>query len=632
MLSCINGSILHVDLSSGILWVEHPPETFYRKYGGGSAMGIYYLLKEMPPAADPLGTDNVLALFASLPTGIPISGQSRLNATARSPISNAIGDSQCGGFFPAVFKASGFDGVVICGKSDRPVYLYLHNGQAELREAAHLWGKLTAAAEQLIKKELNDPKVEVLQIGPAGEKLVRFAAIMNMRNRANGRTGMGAVMGSKLLKAVVVKGAQKFLPVDKTVIQKLQRQGTKDIENNPDVRGLSLNGTADVVAFQNSIGSLPTLNYNMGTFEAFEEICGDRLTDTILKATDTCFACTVRCKRVVETEFHDRKVVPEYGGPEYETISTTGSYCGISDLRAISLANQICNSYGLDSIATGATIAFAMECFENGLLTEADTDGIKLRFGNSEAMLVMVEKIGKREGFGEILAEGSARAAIMIGPQSHSYLVTTKNTELPAHIPHSKKTLGLIYAVNPFGADHQSSEHDPMYEEGASELCLQRLSLLSLTDPQPPGSMNEEKIRFAYLSELFYSALDTYGLCQFVWGPSWQLYGPVEMADMLSAVTGWDVTIEEILKVGERRLNMMRAFNAREGYSRTDDILPAKFEQPLQGKGPTAGVAYPGLDLEGFKNFYYTLAGWDVRTGNPTPQKMAELGLDWVDL
>jgi len=631
MLSCINGSILHVDLSTGILWVEHPPETFYRKYAGGSAMGMYYVLKEMPPAADPLGPDNVLGLFASLPTGIPISGQSRLNATARSPISNAIGDSQCGGFFPAVFKASGFDGVVICGKSDRPVYLYLHNGQAELREAAHLWGKLTSAAEQLIKKELNDPKVEVLQIGPAGEKLVRFAAIMNMHNRANGRTGMGAVMGSKLLKAVVVKGTQKFQPVDKTVIQKLQRRGTKDIENNPDVRGLSLNGTADVVAFQNSIGSLPALNYNTGTFEAFEEICGDHLTDTILKATDTCFACTVRCKRVVETEFHDHKVLPEYGGPEYETISTTGSYCGISDLRAISLANQICNSYGLDSIATGATIAFAMECFENGLLTEADTDGIKLRFGNSEAMLAMVEKIGKREGFGEILAEGSARAAIKIGPQSHSYLVTTKNTELPAHIPHSKKTLGLIYAVNPFGADHQSSEHDPMYEEGASDQCLQRLSLLSLTDPQPPGSMNEEKIRFAYLSELFYSALDTYGLCQFVWGPSWQLYGPVEMADMLSAVTGWDITIEEILKVGERRLNMMRAFNAREGYSRTDDILPAKFEQPLQGNGPTAGVAYPGIDLEGFKNFYYTLAGWDVSTGNPTPQKMAELGLDWVE-
>ncbi|MFZ6018624.1 MAG: aldehyde ferredoxin oxidoreductase C-terminal domain-containing protein, partial [Chloroflexota bacterium] len=291
---------------------------------------------------------------------------------------------------------------------------------------------------------------------------------------------------------------------------------------------------------------------------------------------------------------------------------------------------QLCNMYGLDTIGTGATIAFAMECFENGVLSLSDTDGIELRFGNADAMLTMIEKIGRREGFGAVLADGSARAAERIGRNSHRYLVTTKNTELPAHIPHAKKTLGVIYAVNPFGADHQSSEHDPMYEEGGFDHYYQRLALLGLHQPQKPGSMNEEKIRFAYLSECFYSALDSYSLCQFVWGPAWQLFGPREMAQMLSAATGWEVSVEEILQVGERRLNMMRAFNAREGLTRKEDTLPARFEEPMKGSGPTAGVAYPSRDLENYKTIYYTLAGWDVETGNPTAEKLRELGLEWI--
>jgi len=257
---CINHAVLHVDLSTGNLRVEHPAPDFYRKYGGGSAMGLYYILKEIPRGAEPLGPSNVLTFFTALPTGLMISGQSRLTVNARSPISGAIGDSQCGGFFPAAFKASGFDGAVISGASQKPVYLYLHDGQAELRDASHLWGMETLACEEAIKAELGDPKVEVAQIGPAGEKMVRFAAIMNMVNRANGRTGMGAVMGSKMLKAVVVKSSYRIEPVNKAALTKMQREGTKSVDQYPDVKGLGLNGTADVVAFQNSIGSLPTRN------------------------------------------------------------------------------------------------------------------------------------------------------------------------------------------------------------------------------------------------------------------------------------------------------------------------------------------------------------------------------------
>ena len=631
MARCFTGSILHVDLSADTLWVEHPPEEFYRKYGGGSAMGMYYVLKETPPHADPLGPNNTLTLFSGLPTGLSIAGQSRLAANARSPISGGAGDSQCGGFFPAALKSSGFDGIVIHGKSPKPVYLYLHDGQAELRGAEHLWGKITGEVEAQLKEELNDPKLEVLQIGPGGEKLVRFAALINMSNRANGRTGLGAVMGSKLLKAVVVKGGGKLEAADKAAITRMQREGAKNIDEIPDVKGLGLNGTADVVGFQNSIGSLPAYNYNHGTFAGADHLMGDVMTGTILKERDTCYSCTVRCKRVVETEFAGQKVLPIYGGPEYETIATMGSYCGVDDLNAVALANQICNMYGLDTIACGATISFAMECFEHGLLTLEDTGGIELRFGNAEAVVAMVEKIAKREGLGDLLAEGSARVAEKLGPAAKEFVVTVKKTELPAHIPHAKKSLGLIYAVNPFGADHQSSEHDPMYEEGGSQLYYDRLALLGLHDVQEPGSMSDEKIRFAYLGELFYSALDTYGLCQFVWGPAWQLYGPAELAAMLSAATGWEISVAEIMQVGARRLNMLRAFNAREGFTRAEDVLPRKFSRAMQGEGPTAGVSYAPVDLEQYKDVYYRLAGWDAGSGNPTPQRLAELGLDWIE-
>ena len=630
MARCFTGSILHVDLTAGTLWVEHPPEAFYRKYGGGSAMGMYFVLRETPAHADPLGPNNTLTLFSGLPTGLAIAGQSRLAANARSPISGGAGDSQCGGFFPAALKFSGFDGIVIRGQSPKPVYLYLHDGRAELRGAEHLWGKVTGEVEAQIKEELHDSRLEVLQIGPGGEKLVRFAALINMCNRANGRTGLGAVMGSKRLKAVVAQGGGKVEAADKAAITRMQREGAKNIDEILDVKGLGLNGTADVVGFQNSIGSLPAYNYNQGTFAGADHLMGDVMSNTILKERDTCYSCTVRCKRVVETEFAGQKVLPIYGGPEYETIATMGSYCGVDDLNAVALANQICNMYGLDTIACGATISFAMECFEHGLLTLEDTGGIELRFGNAEAVVAMVEKIARREGLGDLLAEGSARVAEKLGPAAKEFVVTVKNTELPAHIPHAKKSLGLIYAVNPFGADHQSSEHDPMYEEGGAQLYYDRLALLGLHDVQAPGVMTAEKIRFAYLGELFYSALDTYGLCQFVWGPAWQLYGPAELAAMLSAATGWEVNVEEILQVGARRLNMLRAFNAREGFTRSEDVLPRKFSRAMQGEGPTAGVSYAPEDLERYKDAYYRLAGWDMNTGNPTPQRLAELGLDWI--
>ena len=628
------GKILHVNLTTGSLTVETPTEDFYRKYWGGSAMGLYYLLKNTPAKADPLGPANTLSFFVSSPTGASISGQSRANATAKSPLSGLVGDAQTGGFWPAELKFSGFDGIVITGKSPRPVYLWIKDGQAELRDARQLWGQelTTGEVEKAIKQEVGEPKAEVIQIGPAGERGVRFASIMNMSNRAFGRTGLGLVMASKNLKAVVVRGTQKPEFADKAAIAELNRSGTKDIPNNGDVKGLQDYGTASVVGFQNSLGTLPTYNYTSGYFEKADDISGEKMADTILKGNDTCFACTVRCKRVVETEYQGRKVDRFYGGPEYETISTFGSYCGINDLNAIALANQTCAEWGVDTIACGATIAFAMELFENEVIHLEDTGGIELKFGNADALLAVLNQIVRKEGFGAVLAEGSERAAQTIGRGADEYLVTVKGTELPAHMPQVKRSLSVIYAVNPFGADHQSSEHDPMYtpvKEGEPSLYLTRLAKLGLTSPQRGKAMNPEKVKFALETQKNYSFLDSSGLCQFVWGPAWTLYGPDEEVALIKAVTGWNVTLEEIQRVGERRINLLRAFNAREGVGRDKDTLPKKLFKPLKG-GRSDGLFIPKEEIESALDTYYELAGWDKTTGNPTKEKLAELGLEWI--
>ncbi len=636
-----NGQILHVNLTAGALEVETPPESFYRKYLGGSALNLYYLLKEMPSGVDPLAPENILALSVGVTTGAPISGQSRMTATAKSPLTGCIGDAQCGGFFPAEMKFAGFDAFIIKGKSPKPVYLWVHDGQFEMRDAGHLWGKITGEVEHILKEELGDNRIEIAQIGPAGENGVRFASIMNMSNRANGRTGMGAVMGSKNLKAVVVRGKQgkkHYTMANKQAIVDLARYGAK-IMPDSGVAGLGKYGTAETTGAQQSVGGLPSFNFNSGVFDGWEKIDGTTMYDTILKGAaedkqnlrgrDTCYSCTIRCKRVVEITAGPYQVDPHYGGPEYETTSTFGNYCGIDDLAAIAKANEICNKYGMDTISCGATIAWAMECFEHGSITTQETGGLELKFGNAEAMVKVTGMIAKQEGFGKILAMGSAAAAEQIGRGTEEYLITSHKQEAPAHMPHMKRSLALIYAVNPFGADHQSSEHDPEYE-GKRINHADRLGLLGLTEVQPRRSLGPEKVRFARLTQYLYSALDSVNVCQFVYGPAWQLYGPQELRDMVEFVTGWDISLEELLEVGERRLNMLRAFNAREGIDRTQDKLPEKmFKKALKG-GRSEGILVDREQFETALDEYFRQNAWDVETGAPTRQKLEQLDLAWV--
>jgi aldehyde:ferredoxin oxidoreductase len=526
-------------------------------------------------------------------------------------------------------KFAGFDGIVVTGKAAEPVYLWLHDGQAELRPAGHLWGKTTSQVDDLVREELGDDKVEIAQCGPAGERGGRLACIINMANRANGRTGLGAVMGAKNLKAVAVRGKGKRLAMaDAKRVNELARWGADNIAANPDMDGLKVHGTDGVLGFQNSTGTLPTFNWNAGQFEFYEEIMGETMTDTVLKERDTCYACAVHCKRVVETEWNGRHVGARYGGPEYETCATFGSYCGVDSLPAIAYANQVCNAEGLDTIGTGATIAWAMECYEAGLLSEAEI-GFPARFGDAEAMVRLTEMIACRQGFGDVLSNGSRRAAEILG-KGQQFLVTCKGGETPAHMPQAKRSLSVIYAVNPFGADHQSSEHDPMVEDGAFPLHTERLTLLGLDHTLPPYSLGPEKVLFVLRGQQFYSVMDSLCLCQFVWGPAWCLYGPQETVDLVQAVTGWqDFTLDELMAAGERRINLMRVFNARLGLGRKQDRLPEKFYKPLQGSGPTAGVALSREEIEAALDEYYRLAGWDPITGNPKEETLERLGIDF---
>ncbi len=624
-----HGKILVADLTRGQLTVDEPGDDFYRTYMGGTNFGMYYILKHMPAGADPLGPDNVLTLMLSVLTGMPFSGQSRMTANARSPLTGAIGDSQAGGFFPAELKSAGFDGIVVLGRAASPVYLWIKDGQAELRDAADLWGLGAWDTETRLRAALGDNKVEVACCGQAGERLVRMAAIMNMRNRACGRTGLGAVMGSKNLKAIAVRGTQRPPVADSKGVKAIAAMGAAEYKTNRGVQELGELGTAGVVMGQQFAGGLPTRNYQSGVFDGCEEISGERMAETILVDRDTCYACVVRCKREVE---HDGKYSfkRELGGPEYETLASFGSYCDVRDLTAVSRANALCNDWGLDTISAGATIAWAMECFEDGILTLEQTDGLDLRFGDADAMLAALEALAFRRGkLGELLAEGSARAAATLGKAAQDRLITVKGSEAPAHMPQVKRSMGLIYAVNPFGADHQSSEHDTSYEENSGERSLGWLAELGLTQPVPATDLGAEKVKFTLITQYWTSVMDSINLCQFDWGATWQLYGPSAAPQIVNAVTGWDTDLRELMDVGARRVNLMRVFNEREGFTRDDDKLSPRMHEPLRG-GISDGLQVTAAEIEWAKDLYYRMAGWDVETGNPTPERLQELGLAWT--
>jgi aldehyde:ferredoxin oxidoreductase len=619
-----NGKILKVDLSARIITEEQPPEVLYRRYLGGGALSLYYLLKELRPGIDPYGSDNLLIFSASVVTGTRGLGFSRFTVASKSPLTHGFGESEAGGWWGPELKFSGFDAILVKGRAGDPVYLWVHDGKAELRDASHLWGQCAKEAQGMIRQELGDEKARVALIGPGGEKLVRFACILNELRHANGRSGLGAVMGAKNLKAIAVRGKKKIEVYDPERTQGIVQELLKIHKENPGALGTL--GTARVVSPLNAGGMLPTRNFISGTFERAEDISGETMKDTILVARGTCFGCPIRCKREVRVE-EPFTVDPVYGGPEYETVAALGSLCGIGDLKAIALANQLCGAYTLDTISTGTTIAFAMECFEKGIISTADTGGIKLEFGNSDAMLQMIELIGKREGFGDLLAEGVSRAAEQLGQEAHKYAMHVKGQPLPLHEPRGKSGLALAYALSPTGADHLEAPHDPMFE---SEAGLRTIKPLGILEPLPALDLTSRKVRiFMYLQHL-YNMYNSIGMCVLAADP--YPSAPLSIKNLVNyvnAVTGWNTSLWELLKVGERHSNMARLFNLREGITSTQDSIPSRFFQAMQ-EGPLKGSAINPQEFEQAIMRYYQMMGWNER-GIPGRGKLQELELEWVE-
>ncbi|MCL5046166.1 MAG: aldehyde ferredoxin oxidoreductase family protein [Actinobacteria bacterium] len=637
------GQILRVDLSNRRIEVERPGEDFYRKYLGGKGLAAYYLFTELRAGADPLGPENKLIFAASAVSGAPVPGFSRYTAAAKSPLTGGYGEAESGGFWATELKKAGFDAVIVQGRAETPVYLWIRDGVAELRDAGHLWGKSTSETEETLRGELGDSLIRVASVGPGGENLVRYACIMHEGRNAAGRGGLGAVMGSKRLKAIAVRGRGNVALSDPEAVRSVTRWFRDEFRKNPLTGSLHHLGTAGVLAGLNAGGILPTRNFSSGKFEEWEAISGEALEETAGRGKWGCYACPVRCKRTVawpgeagsagaesrpEGEPDGRSGIPpgaEVAGPEYETIAAFGSNIGVSDLNAIIRANRLCNDAGLDTISTGVTIAFAMECFERGILTREDTGGLDLRFGNASTALEIISLIARREGIGELLAEGSRRVAERLGKGSEAFAVHVKGQEVPMHDPRGKVGVGIGMAVGEHGADHMTAAHDTMFlKRGA--YAMEQAAALGILEPLSTYDLGPAKVR-AYLSlELWWEALKALSICFFTIAPRGLM--PIPMAvDAVRAITGWDVTLEEILKAGERASNLARAFNIREGFTKADDSLPRRMQESTGDQG------HPGIgrgDLEKAVALYYEMKGWDPETGRPGRARLEELGLGWV--
>ncbi len=622
------GKILHVDLSNERFFVEEPNEVFYRKYIGGACMGAYYLLKDMPSGKDAFSEENILVFSISCLTGAPISGNARHCVTAKSPLTGTIASSEGGGFWGPELKFAGFDAIVVKGKSKKPVYLWIHDGAYELRDASGIWGKITGDSQDAIRKELGDDKVRVAVIGPAGEKLVRFAGIANELRHFNGRNGLGAVMGSKNLKAIAVRGKMKPEFHDTEKIKAMAKHFATISTTEAFYDLFRRYGTNVNIDSNTAMGGLPTKNWTMGTFSKKDSIHPEKYFTEMMEEPGTCWACTVRCKRDIKAGIEKPyKIEHKYGGPEYETVGMCGSNLLIGDLHVISKANEIASKYGMDTISLGGVIGFVMECFEKGILTTKDTGGIETKFGDADSFLRLAEMTGKREGFGDALAEGTLRLAKKLGPKAERIAVHVKGKEFPAHMPTSKASLGLAYALNPFGPDHVSSDHDGCI---GAEPISEVLKGFGFYDPVDPDELSLEKAKLFSYSQRYVSAIDSASVCQFCFN-TWTIFNLQDLADCISAATGWKYTLYELMLMGERRINMMRVFNQREGFGSNDDMLPERlFEDPLLDDGPGAGRKVDKAAFLKCREHYYRINGWDPVSGHPTDSKLHELGLAWI--
>ena len=603
MLGGYIGKILRVDLTERRISTEKLDAEIAKKFIGGKGLGAKILYDSLKLGTDPLSPENIL-IFASGPLTATLAPTSaRWAVVTKSPLTNIFLDCQVGGYFGAAMKLAGFDCIIMEGKADSPVYLWVHDGNAEILNAGDLWGKGCFETENTLKKRLGE-SAHVASIGPAGENLVRYACISVDKYRQAGRGGAGAVMGSKNLKAVAVRSASyKIEYADPEGFREAAKKALKVIRENSFIPLRRKYGTPIWVAPVNKAALLPTRNFRTGVFEKAKNISGETMRDKIVVKDGTCYNCIIQCWKYTHVESGKYKV-DELAGPEYESIALLGSDCGVGSIEAVAHASMLCDDLGLDTISTGNSIAFAMECYERGLLTADDTDGLELKFGNADAEIEMVKKIAYRKGLGNLLAEGVRRASKKIGDGSERFAMHVKGLEIPGYDPRGAFGMALAYATSDRGACHQRAWTVRAEIEGKLE----------------PRFSTKGRARFVKETQDERAMCFSLVLCDFA---------PLEVkhfVELLNKATGFNFTVEDYLKTGERIWNLTRLFNVREGITRKDDTLPPRFmEEPLP-EGVTKGQVVTKEMLDEMLDEYYALRGWD-KNGVPTEEKLKELGL-----
>ncbi|MCJ7734921.1 MAG: aldehyde ferredoxin oxidoreductase family protein [Anaerolineales bacterium] len=604
-----HGKILRIDLTNQVIVQESVDPDFAKDFLGGRGWAIKYLSEGMDPRVDPLSPENML-IFATGPlTGTPAPTGNRYMVVTKSPLTGSLSNSNSGGEFPTWMKRTGFDLFIFTGKAPKPIYLWVNENQAELRSAEHLWGKNVPQTTDLLIAETN-PDARVACIGPAGENLVLMAAIMNDKHRAAARSGVGAVMGSKNLKAVVVFGSKKPGLYDEKAMKKLSVEISKEVGEGVKA-GSSLReyGTAYVPQVTNELGILPTRNFQSGQFEGVDSIDGVALKEKYLIRPKPCYRCPIACGRL--TKVADGSPYDGEGeGPEYETLSALGSACGIDNLGAITKANYTCNELGMDTITAGMTVAAAMDMYESGFIPEGDI-GKPLRFGDADMLIELLGKMAYRQGFGNTLAEGSYRLAEKYG---HPELaVTARKMEFPGYDPRGAQGMGLLYATASVGASHMAG--DVAYVEV--------FGVPKKVDPLTTKGKPALVKRFGNA----FVCIDSTGMCVFlsvryIFDPDLNLW-PTRMTELMNLTTGAEYTPESLIQAADRIFNLERMFLIGAGFTGKDDTLPPRMLLEPLPSGPAKGYV---VNLDQMLPEFYALQGWD-ENGVPTKEKLAELNL-----
>jgi aldehyde:ferredoxin oxidoreductase len=622
------GKILQVDLGNQKIEIEEPDEAFYRSYLGGRGIGYHYLMQQVPAGIDAFAPENILVLATGVMTGAPLPASCRFAAVGKSPLTGTAGESEAAGFFGPELKMAGFDAVVFQGRSEKPVYLWVTGGKAEIKDAVPISEMGTREVEDAIRAELGHKKIRVAQTGLAGMNRVRFANITNNLGHFNGRCGFGAVMGSKNVRAVAALGTEKLDFKDPAFLREAAQHYAATFKDNPAGEALYVYGTTAFPEILSAAGALPVNNFRRSSLDDPAPVGGDTYNEILLQKRKGCYACPIRCKRGIALDDPKYGVDSRYGGPEYETISALGTNLNITNLKAIAKGNEICNRYCIDTISAGMTIAFACECFEEGLIAKSDTDGLELHFGDADLMIRLLEMIARREGFGDLLAEGSARLARQWGLQDKPCHLTVKGQEVSMHDPRVKVGVGIGFAVSPYGADHMTAAHDTVFVNEDS-FALNSVKPLGIYEPMHATNITTQKVRNYKLLENFWRALDALGLCVFGFAPRGVM--PIDtMVQCVSAVTGWDASLFELMQSGERGTMVARAFNSREGFTCKNDRLPERLFDPKPDGANAGEHIFAEDDFNEAVRLYYNMIGCDPDSGRPRRGKLLELGLDWV--